>query len=73
MLPFDEDLMRLLVDERIRDIRRDWDRTNGPDWDPVDSRQTRERNGVLLGIRRTAGRSLIGLGTRVMPSRSEPC
>ena len=57
--------------ERAAELRADWQAANGPG--DRDRDQRRAGTGLAASVRGSAGRLLIELGRRVLPTETEPC
>ncbi len=70
---FDDRQSLQIAKEHAAELRRDWRSANAPR--DIARRPVRrpDETGLLLQARASAGRRLIGLGTRLMSERSEPC
>jgi hypothetical protein len=63
-----------LARSRAVELRSDWQSANGvPNQSSRDEAQAASRLGLFLVARAAAGRTLIGLGQRLVPGESEPC
>ena len=69
--PDHNELLRLARD-RAEDLRHDWQVANGGRRSG-DEAPRRSFTGPLRTARAAAGRTLIGLGRRVLPVETEPC
>ena len=74
MRPFgiDEDERLRLARARAEELRVDWRQANGPSASERPEAAARARGGIIETARFGAGRTLIGLGTLLLP-RNEPC
>ncbi len=69
--PDHNELLRL-ARARAEELRHDWQAANSARRFGVDAPR-RSSTGPLRAARAAAGRTLIGLGRRVLPVKTEPC
>lgn len=74
MRPFDVDVVEQLrlAGARAEELGAAWRTANGPSYGARPPAGRTRRNPLRLA-RKAAGRTLVGLGQRVMPAGVEPC